>query len=195
DRIASTITICKEGIVLSERGLDAAESLLVARFTMFSTVYLHKTVRIASRMLQHSITLAIGDGTLVPDEASRMTDSSMLATLSRSARGGEMALRLKERRLYKKAYSLPLEEMKMRAEAAEEELSQKCGCPVLVDVPKLSLEASIKVETEEHGQIPISSASELVASLQKMQRSRLEVLVVCEEKDIKKVSAAAKKVL
>jgi len=195
DRIASTLSLGKGGIMLQERGLEAAESLLVARFTMFSTVYLHKTVRIASRMLQHSISLAIEDGTLSPPDASQMTDFSMLATLSRSAKGGDAALRLKERRLYKKAYSLPLEKMKGRAETAEEELSQKCGCTVLIDVPKLSLEASIKVENEDGKQAPISSASELVASLQKMQRSRLEVLVMCEEKNMKKVLLAAKKLL
>ena len=195
DRIASTLSIGKEGIMLQERGLEAAESLLVARFTMFSTVYLHKTVRIASRMLQHSISLAIGDGTLAPQDASQMTDFSMLATLSRSAKGGDAALRLKERRLYKKACSLPLEKMKMHAEAAEEELSQKCGCTVLVDIPRLSLEASIKVQSEDGSLSPISSASKLVASLQKMQRSRLEVLVVCEEKNIKKVALLAKKIL
>ena len=195
DRICSTLSLAKEGLMLQERGLEAAESLLVARFTMFSTVYLHKTVRIASRMLQQAISLAIGDGTLVPDEAARMSDAAMLATLSRSAKGGDAAMRLKERRLYKKAHSIPLEKMKEKAESAEEELSEKCGCPVLIDVPKLSLEASIKVQSEGGQLSPISSASELVASLQKMQKSRLEVLVMCEEKNAKKVSVAAEKLL
>lgn len=193
DRICSTLSLDKSGLVLQERGLEAAESLLVARFTMFSTVYLHKTVRIASRMLQQSISLAIEDGTLVPEEAKAMSDAAMLAVLSRSAKGGEFAMRLKERRLYKKAYSLPLEKMKLKAETAEAELSQKCGCPALIDVPKLSLEASIKVQGEDGSLSPISSASELVASLQKMQQSRLEALVMCEEKDVKKVAAAAKR--
>ena len=195
DRICSTLSLAKEGLLLQERGLEAAESLLVARFTMFSTVYLHKTVRIASRILQQSITLAIEDGTLVPEEAKDMSDAAMLATLSRSAKGGDFALRLKERRLYKKVHSLPLEKMKMKGEAAEEELSQKCGCPVLIDVPKLSLEASIKVQAEDGSLSPISSASELVASLQKMQRSRLEVLVMCDGKNVKNVAAAAQKLL
>ena len=195
DRICSTLSLSSRGLVLQERGLEAAESLLVARFTMFSTVYLHKTVRIASRMLQQSISLAIGDGTLIPEDAKGMTDAAMLAVLTRSAKGGDFAMRLKERRLYKKAYSLPLDAMKMKAESAESSLSGKCGCPVLIDVPKLSLEASIKVESEDGKQVPISSASELVASLQKMQRSRLEVLVMCEEKDVKKVGLAAKRLL
>lgn len=195
DRICSTLSLEKGGLVLQERGLEAAESLLVARFTMFSTVYLHKTVRIASRMLQQAIRLAISDGTLLPDDARGMTDASMLAVLSRSAKGGDFALRLRERRLYKKAYSLPLASMDAKAGPAEEELSQKCGCPVLIDVPKLSLEASIKVQPEDGQLSPISAASELVASLQKMQRSRLEVLVMCEEKNAKKVAGAAARLL
>lgn len=194
DRIASSIALTKKGLVLHERGLEAAESLLVARFTMFSTVYLHKTVRIASRMLQQAITLALSDGTLEAQDALCLSDSQMLDALSCSKAGGEYARRLKARRLFKKAYSLPLSRLHMGATHVEKRLSEKCGCPVLVDVPRLSLEASIKVETE-NGMVPISSASQLVASLEKMQKSRLDAMVICEERHVKKVSAAAKRLL
>jgi len=194
DRIASSVVLTKKGLAIRERGLEAAESLLVARFTMFSTVYLHKTVRIASRMLQRAITLALEDGTLDAQASLCFSDSQMLDALCNSKKGGEYATRLKSRRLFKKAHSLPLSKLHMGATHVEKALSEKCGCAVLVDVPRLSLEASVKVETD-HGLVPISSASPLVASLQKMQKSRLDALVICEEKDVKKVQKAAEKLL
>lgn len=194
DRICSCLSLSKQGLVLQGRGLEAAENLLVARFTMFSTVYLHKTVRIASRMLQEAIALALDDGTFLAEEAKQMSDSQMLGALCRSKREGEYALRLMERRLYKKAHSVRANEMKMGAREAEGELSEKCGCDVLIDVPKLSSEAHIMLE-EKEGQIPLSEASELVSSLQKMQRRRLEALIICEEKNVKKVGEAARKLL
>lgn len=194
DRICSCLSLTKQGLALQGRGLEAAENLLVARFTMFSTVYLHKTVRIASRMLQEAIVLALDDGTFEAERAKQMSDSQMLDALCASKKGGEYAMRLKERKLYKKAHSVRASEMKMGAKKAEEELSEQCGCPVLVDMPKLSNEAHIMLE-EKGGQVPLSEASELVLSLQKMQKKRLEALIICEEKNVKKVGEAARKLL
>ncbi|MCX8175368.1 MAG: HD domain-containing protein [Candidatus Micrarchaeota archaeon] len=192
DRIADCLFMRRGRLVLQEGGLEAAESLLVARFTMFSTVYLHKTVRIASRMLQEGIALAIFDGTLDAREASQMTDAGLLDAVSHSPQGREYAERIFQRRLYKKAYSLPVERMKIKPSKAEEELSEKCDCPVLLDMPQVSLDASIRVEMDGR-MLPISACSELVASLQKMQKSRLEALVMCEKKKVKEVFAAAQR--
>ena len=43
--------------------------------------------------------------------------------------------------------------------------------------------------------LPLASKSEIVASLQKMQDSRLDALVICEEKFVKKVAGASEKLL
>ncbi len=194
DRVCSTVGMDGKGLFITERGLSAAESLLVARFTMFSTVYLHKTVRIASRMLQQAISLALSDGTLIAEDALCLQDAAMLETLSRSSEGGEFAKRLMERRLYKKAASVPLPAMVLSQEKAEKLLSEKCGCSVLVDIPRLSLSVRILLESGRK-KLRLASKSEIVASLQKMQDSRLEALILCEEKNMKKVEAAAKRLL
>ncbi len=194
DRIAISLGFSGNALYLQERGLEAAESLLVARFTMFSTVYLHKTVRIASRMLQQAISLALEDGELCADEALSMGDAQMLQRLSEGNAGGKYAKRLQERRLFKRAYGLPLSKLRLKASEAERLLSEKCGCPVLLDVPRLSLGTELKVKTIR-GLRSISECSELVESLQKMQKTRLEALVICEGKDVKKVAAAAERLL
>jgi HD superfamily phosphohydrolase len=194
DRICSSVGLEKGGLVLSERGLAAAESLLVARFTMFYTVYLHKTVRIASRMLQQAIRLALEDRTLRAEDAIGMTDNHMLETLMRSPGAEEYVHRLRNRWLYKKAYSFSPSKMKTGAAGLEEELSEKCGCSVLVDVPRISLESAIKVDYQGKKE-PLAKVSELVASLQRMQKSRMTVMVICEEKNLRKVASASEKLI
>lgn len=191
ERICSTLSLGRHGLAIQERGLEAAESLLVARIMMFSTVYLHKTVRIASRMLQAAIALSLEDKTLDAREALSLDDSALLARLSASKEASEFASRIERRRLYKKAFQVPASR-KIDREAAEKELSEKCGCTVLIDVPRISAETRVKVDNGGKA-VPISSASELVASLVSMQKKRLSTIAMCEEKSVKKVATACER--
>jgi uncharacterized protein len=192
-RICTSVALGKHGLLIRERGLEAAESLLVARVTMFSTVYLHKTVRIASRMLQQAIVLALEDGTVVEDDFLCLGDSQALDALGASSHAREYAARIKKRRLFKKAYSVSLARMKVPARMAEEELSDACGCPVLVDIPNLSAKAHILLEKKDGGVLPLSRESELVGALEAMQARRLEALVMCDERHVAKAARAAKR--
>jgi putative nucleotidyltransferase with HDIG domain len=195
DRICSSVFLSKKGMVLDSRGLEAAESLLVARSTMFSTVYLHKTVRIASRMLQEAIRLAISDGTLLPEDSVCMGDSTMLARLEESEGASEFAKKISGRRLYKRAHGFDPDGItKESVGEMERELSVKCRCPVLIDVPKIPSETSVLLCSGEKC-VPLARASELVSSLQKMQKKRLEAIVMCEERHVKRVADAARKLL
>jgi len=193
-RICTSVALGKKGLLIRERGLEAAESLLVARVTMFSTVYLHKTVRIASRMLQQAIVLALEDDTLVEDDFLCFGDSQALDALGASQNAREYAVRIKKRRLFKKAYSVPMGKMKVPARKTEEELSDACGCAVLIDVPALSAKTDIMLEKKNGKTLPLLHESELVSALVAMQTRRLEALVVCDEKNVKKVARAAKRV-
>ena len=192
-RICTSVTLGKKGLFIRERGLEAAESLLVARVTMFSTVYLHKTVRIASRMLQQAIMLALEDGTLCEDDFLSLGDSQALDALGASPHARGYVARIKERRLFKKAYSVPMAKMRVPARKAEEELSRACGCPVLVDIPALSAQAHILLEKKNGKILPLARESELVSALVAMQSHRLEAIVMCEEKNVKAVARAAKR--
>ena len=192
-RICTSVALGKKGLLIRERGLEAAESLLVARVTMFSTVYLHKTVRIASRMLQQAIVLSLEDGTLVEDDFLSLGDSQALDALGASKGAHEYAARIKRRRLFKKAYSVPLARMKVPARKAEEELSDACGCPVLVDIPSLSTRAHILLEKKDGKVLPLARESELVSALVEMQSRRLEALVMCDERHVAKAARAAKR--
>ncbi|MFA6214334.1 MAG: HD domain-containing protein [Candidatus Micrarchaeia archaeon] len=192
-RICTSVSLGKHGLLIRERGLEAAESLLVARVTMFSTVYLHKTVRIASRMLQQAIMLALEDGTLVEDDFLSFGDSQALDALCASRSAHEYAARIKKRRLFKKAYSIPTGKMRVPARKAEEELTDACGFHVLVDVPALSTRAHILLEKKNGKVLPLARESELVSALVAMQSHRLEAIVMCDERHVAKAARAAKR--
>ncbi len=108
ERLLQTIEIYNGNLVVTKGGIPAVEGMLVARGLMFSSVYLHKTARIAELMLAkavHSLDEDIEDICL-------MTDWELLSYLSQ--RGGfpkEIVERLKYRRLYKKCFSLEPNEM------------------------------------------------------------------------------------
>ena len=192
-RICTSVSLGKHGLLIRERGLEAAESLLVARVTMFSTVYLHKTVRIASRMLQQAIVLALENGTLVEDDFLKLGDAQALDALCASPDGHEYAARIRKRRLFKKAHSVPMGKMHVPPRKAEEELSDACGCHVLLDVPNLSAKAHIMLEKKNGKVLPLLRESELVSALVSMQSRRQEALVMCDERHVKKVARAAKR--
>ena len=192
ERICSTLSLSEKGLLVKESGLEAAESLLVARATMFSTVYFHKTVRIASRMLQEAIATAIADCSLEPENSFSLGDAGMLSEISKSPKAKPLVEMLLARRLYKKALGVPFTAAaKIGRERAEKELSSECGCPVLVDLPLPHAGAGVPLLKKDGKVEPLSDCSELVSSLARVQKSRLEALVVCRAADVQKVAAAA----
>ncbi len=180
DRIVHTLVMEGDELAISEGGLEAAESLLVARFMMFSAVYLHHTVRIATAMLNRAISLSIKDGTIKAKDYLRLTDDEAVAAMLRSADARPYMEGLLGRGLYKEAHSIPLSGAGARkdAERAAAELGEKLGCGVMLDWPKpFSKAVGFRVKTGG-GLKPITALSGLVLSLEKAEESRMRALVL-----------------
>ncbi len=103
ERVLQTTEIHNGNLVITKGGVPAVEGMLVARGLMFSSVYLHKTARIAELMLAKAI-----DGLDSEHEKIyRMTDWELMCFLRGKGRfHAEIIDRLKYRRLYKRCYSL-----------------------------------------------------------------------------------------
>ena len=116
-RLLQTLRLYKGQLALDRKGLPALEGMLVARGLMYSSVYFHKTVRIAEEMISR----AVERSSAPIGELQKMVDAELMAWLT--AQGGfqrEIALRLKYRRLYKRVLARSLDEL---SEAAREALS------------------------------------------------------------------------
>jgi hypothetical protein len=148
-RLLQTMVILNDELAIKRKGINVVENILVARGLMYSTVYFHKTVRIADLMLSRAIE-EIKD--FEPFEFFSMTDSELFEDLkSRGDFQSEIAIRLKYRRLFKQAYVLPavnidgeknkiikqLEEPAFRRKK-EREIEEELNVPtghIIIDVP------------------------------------------------------------
>lgn len=179
-RLIHELRFNENKLVLNIGGLQAAESLLVSRFLMHPTVYFHHVSRIAESMCMHAAEYMIENG-LSPKALQRMDDVTFMNEMKNA--GGyasEIAKRLDERRLFKRALytdfdSLGIDVIKLRSniKRVENEIAQAAGIEpeyVLVDIPEKPAIVEMKARVLVNGKmIPIDSASSLVAALEKAQ--------------------------
>lgn len=208
DRLMQTVRIHDGHVVVEKKGISAIESMLVARSLMYSAVYLHKTVRIAELMLMRAVKRA------EPFDFSQMVDGELVEHLKGMGDfQRDIALRLKYRRLFKRAYVRSLSEMDrgekecladIDTEEMEEEIARKAGLDegyVIVDVPGrdilLSEPRLKKMDVKIlDGEIkPLSGYTPLANALQMRGVTEWGIMVCCPRRDVGKVAAAAEKAL
>jgi hypothetical protein len=179
DRIVHTLAFADDELAIEEGGLEAAESLLIARFMMFSAVYLHHTVRIATAMLNRALSLSIKDGTIEADDFRSLTDDEAVAAMLRSKEAKPHMEGILSRNLYKEAFSFPASgKARKESERAAGELSARLGCEVILDWPHhFSKSVGFRVKTGA-GLRPITELSGLVLSLEKAEEGRMRALVL-----------------
>ncbi|VVC04620.1 Deoxyguanosinetriphosphate triphosphohydrolase-like protein [Candidatus Bilamarchaeum dharawalense] len=182
DRIVHTIKMEKGKMYIEKGGLEAAENLLVARFMMFSAVYLHRTVRIATAMLYRAIEGAISDDTIAPERFTELDDESAMAEIAKSETGGKYANALLRRHLYKEVCSFPKNNWtETKAKKLEKQVSEKINQDIIIDFPHPFFKSvEFQVKTDD-GLCPIVEVSQLVQSLKKTEEDRMRVLVLAEE--------------
>jgi len=152
-RFIQTLEIYDENLAIDRKGVGVVENVLMARALMYSSVYFHKTVRIAELMLSKSLELI---PEMSPYEYFKMNDGELFSDLNnKHPFQKEILVRLKYRQLFKQAYELPaykknethalilrdLEDPKNR-EQKEKELSETLNIPegyIIIDVPERDL--------------------------------------------------------
>lgn len=83
-------------VMVEEKGLGTIESILIARILMYSTVYFHKTSRIAQSMVGY----VIRDNVALFENPFSMDDSDLLHTL-KTLKGDRIATSIINRNLFK----------------------------------------------------------------------------------------------
>lgn len=212
ERFLNMLRVVNGDLAISRKGVSVVENILMARCLMFSSVYFHKTVRIAELMISKAIELANEEH---PFKFYKCTDDEILSILRNS--GGfqkEIAIRLKYRRLFKQAYSLPasyeegnigrLEDPAYRSKK-EREFEEVLGIPegyVIIDVPKRELflsepridKVSIPV-LDTKGVERMENISPVVNAIKSRRIPEWSVMIVTDEPYRKKVSENAESIL
>ncbi len=103
-RFFQTLGFHDNHLVILRKGVSAVENVLMARALMYSSVYFHKTVRIAELMLSKAIEMMPN---IDPLSYFKMTDEELMNTLKqKETYQHEIVTRLKYRQLFKQAYVL-----------------------------------------------------------------------------------------
>jgi HD superfamily phosphohydrolase len=176
DRIVHTLEFHGKKLVISEGGLEAAESLLIGRFMMFSTVYLHHTVRIATAMLYRAIELSIEEKAVEPKEFRDFTDEEAMAAMMRSKKAKPYVCGLQNRDLYKEILSVDKSVGKKKVGEIKGKLGRELGIQVMVDWPHPFFKPVDFGVKSEAGIQKITELSELVNSLKKSEDKRMKIL-------------------
>jgi HD superfamily phosphohydrolase len=215
DRLIQTVEIFNNDLVVHKRGVPAVEGMLVARALMYTSVYYHKTVRIAELMLARAVELL--DEPL--DNISEMIDSELMSRLKDA--GGlqrDVAYMLKYRRLFKRAFT----QLKGKANEkesevikdlrkpnsrrkAESDICRRAGIPdgyAILDLPERELDiteprihaTNVKILDETRLK-PLSNFSPLAKALEVRDVYDWELMVSAAPRYLDKVNKVAKKVL
>ncbi|MFY9801060.1 MAG: HD domain-containing protein [Methanoregula sp.] len=192
-----------EGTVLDENGVNAAESLLIARTLMRPTVYFHHVSRIGESMFQLAVLEHLdGVNKDVIQNLLRMDDASCMHELRTSENpiSRDLALRLYERRLYKRAIyvgsdqvnttyfeqGVPIEKCREFATM----IALKAGLSpheVLVDIPSIPGEMSLGVRVKNrHTVVGLKEISPRIRTLNVTRREqwRLGVYTLPEYREV-----------
>lgn len=214
-RLLATLRLAEGDLVADRKGLSAVEGFLVARGLMYTSVYFHKTVRIAETMLSRAVERAEAD----LDAVRFLNDAELMAWLQRQ--GGlseETALRLKYRRLYKRILTRDRDALSGeqaerlaqlgdpdRRRQVEDALCQRAGLPegrVIVDVPAPELLltepriAQVGLRVWDDGRLhPFRQVSGLAKALQVRETVDWALMVAGDAAHAEKVGRLAEKVL
>lgn len=211
DRFIQTLII-RDGLAVESKGISAVESFLVARALMYSSVYLHKTVRIAELMLARAVERFPNFDFSLMDDCQLMEKLEQMGGLQE-----EMAMRLKYRKLFKKAYSKRISDLSMEQRVSlaemklderkdkEDELARKCGMKegeVIIDIPGRELFISeprinkTDVKILDDGNLkPLSNFTPLANALQMRGVIDWVIMVCTTERKREKVAKEAEKVI
>jgi HD superfamily phosphohydrolase len=215
DRLIQTVEVFNNDLVVHKRGVPAVEGMLVARALMYTSVYYHKTVRIAELMLARAVELL--DDPL--ENISEMIDSELMAMLKEA--GGlqrDVAYMLKYRRLFKRAFTLlkgtadekdseVIKDLRkpQNRRKAESDICRNAGIPegyTILDLPERELliteprirATNVKILDEKRLK-PLSNFSPLAKALEVRDVYDWELMVSAAPKYLEKVNKVAKKVL
>ncbi|AKB58360.1 HD domain-containing protein [Methanosarcina barkeri] len=204
NRLIKKMNFHEDRLVVDYGGLKAAESLLVSRFWMNTSVYYHHVTRISEAMCSRAVEYMIENNELDPFRLRYMDDIDLIASM-RNATGyaGELSRLLDARKLYKRALYVGLADVgkavlrhRDRIRRVEIEIAELAGVSpeyVLVDIPKtpemLEMQAMIKTD---HKMIPLNEASHFVSILREADMDNWRMGVYSPKEHCEAVGKAAR---
>ena len=207
ERLIRELRFVDGTLVLDEGNVQSAESLLLARAPMNPTVYQHHVARISKAMLRRGAERLIDSGAVSPDRLRRMDDHALLVTLRECDRTAEIARRLDQRDLLKRAVWAELDSVPAAVLGAdnekrremEREIAATAGVDpdgVVLDIPPEPEMAESTSRVLVNGQVrALGAQSTLVRALRAAQRDQWRLGVYASDAEAEQVGDAALRTL
>ncbi len=196
--IRNKFTLYKGSPAIFESAVRSVEYMLIARYSMFSSVYLHHAAQIADGMYEKAVANAIDSGKMDAKELRNIVDWSMTAKLLATKDSKDLMQRLLERRLFKRAYNnaVPVGLKLSEVASAIEKSGMDRNSYVAVFVEYKGSKDNLPVVNRD-GQLvgQITEVSPLMKTLQLILSSAPKLLVACDRKNTEKINSALKKLL
>lgn len=187
-RLIRNMVRTDDGIILDENGINAAESLLIARTMMRPAVYFHHVSRIGECMFQLAILEHLkGAGDRSAKQLLQMDDMGCMHTLRRSKNPVSRMLigRIYMRQLFKRALyvgqdqvnvtafqqSFPLEKNRELAAAIAEDAGVQTHT-VLLDIPSFPHDMSLGVRVKNRN--TVVNFEEIAPRIRTLNETRME---------------------
>jgi HD superfamily phosphohydrolase len=215
-RYLQTLEITNNKLVIKRKGVGVVENILMARTLMYSSVYFHKTVRIAELMLSKAIELLKNADAF---ELFKLTDAELITELRKLGEyQKEIITRIKYRRLFKSVYSLTsnnLDEKKVNIikklqsydikREKEIEIEDTLNIPrghIIIDVPYSDLNLleprinDTNIDVIDKGQCrKIAEYTPIINALQTRNIPDWKIMIIADEKYRNIVEKKVEKIL
>jgi hypothetical protein len=186
----------KKNLVLDIKGVQAAESTLVARYFMYPSVYQHHTTRIVNSMFRRCLRKLFENGDVVQDKIYEYDDTDIIS-ISRAKEGfiKEIMIRLDNRDLFKNVFCLKLDEIDYPEEIFkisredikkyEHEISEDLDIPadyVIIDVPEYpSFDEMRTLVSVDEDIVKLSEISSIVGALNAARFNHADLCIYLPE--------------
>jgi HD superfamily phosphohydrolase len=197
-RLRAKLTLNKGRVAILEGGVAGAESMLIARYFMYSSVYMHHTKIIAAMMLRNAIGMALEAGTFDAKQLALMVDHELLLKIraGKDKKAADLVTRIMQRKLYKRAY-----EETFKKEIDLGELKSAIGKAGFDDdqfvahVIKFSGGGEDVVVVDDDG-APMGKLTEVspfIKTLNGVLSDTRKLIVACDRKNVDKIGAVVRK--
>jgi HD superfamily phosphohydrolase len=186
----------ENNITLKSKGVQAAESMLLARYFMYPSVYQHHTTRIINSMFRRCLYKLFEEGEIIPEKIYKYDDADIIIS-ARNKKGfiANMMHRLDNRKLFKTVYSLKLDELENPSavfkiednniKSFELEISEELDIPpeyVIIDVPDYPSFDEMKTTVSSNGKlINLSEISTIVRTLRDARFNHADLCIYLPE--------------
>lgn len=183
------------GLLLRSKGVQAAESMLLARYFMYPSVYQHHTTRIVNSMFRRCLKKLLEKKIVNAHEIYKYDDADIISA-ARSQKGYiyDIIKRLDTRQLYKRVYSLKLDEtihpesvfqMGLKITQIEEEIADELGAHkdcILIDIPEYPSFHEMSTPVSVNGDtVKLGDVSNLVRALKDARFNHADLCIYLPE--------------